>query len=75
MHQFLSHPSSPLQKQGGKAAQEAAIEAELTEHGIDVIVLARYMQVHNAMTAAGGPTSLAVFRGLSLKTSAHGVGM
>jgi hypothetical protein len=35
----------PLQEQGGKAAQEAAVEAALTEHGIDVIVLARYMQV------------------------------
>lgn len=38
-------PSTPLQAQGGKVAQEAAVEAALTEHGIEVIVLARYMQV------------------------------
>lgn len=41
----LECSSINLQEQGGKAAQEAAIEAALAEHGIDVIVLARYMQV------------------------------
>lgn len=40
------------QEEGGKAAQEAAIEAALAEHNIDVIVLARYMQVSILATTA-----------------------
>ena len=36
----------PLDKAaGGKAAQEAALEAVLLEQHVDTIVLARYMQV------------------------------
>ena len=31
-----------------KAAQEAALESLLAEHGIDLIVMARYMQVSSA---------------------------
>lgn len=39
----------PMKKEeGGKAAQEAAVEAVLAEHSIDVIVLARYMQILSA---------------------------
>ena len=38
--------SLPLDKaNGGKPAQEAAIDQLLAEHDIDTIVLARYMQV------------------------------
>ena len=62
----------PLQEQGGKAAQEAAIEAALTEHGIDVIVLARYMQVPVQRPPSGDNPSCTVCRGPGLKPSAHG---
>ena len=47
----------PLDRtQGGKPAQEAALEAVLHELDIDTIVLARYMQVRNA-TYLGGANS------------------
>jgi formyltetrahydrofolate hydrolase len=37
-----------LRAQAAKAAQEAALESLLAEHGIDLIVMARYMQVSSA---------------------------
>jgi formyltetrahydrofolate deformylase len=40
---------------GDKAAQEAAVAATLTEHGIDLIVLARYMQVLSPELCAAWP--------------------
>jgi formyltetrahydrofolate deformylase len=35
----------PVEEPGGRAAQEAALTALLTERGVELVVLARYMQV------------------------------
>jgi formyltetrahydrofolate deformylase len=40
---------------GDKAAQEAAVAATLAEHGVDLIVLARYMQVLSPELCAAWP--------------------
>ena len=40
---------------GDKAAQEAAVAATLAEHGVDLIVLARYMQVLSPDLCAAWP--------------------
>ncbi len=57
----------PLDRtQGGKPAQEAALEAVLRELDIDTIVLARYMQVSNVFRSWAELMTVLVMRSLSV---------